>query len=299
MSIPRTSANYPPRAPCPPAMRRYEFYAARRALTPTGGFLSGFAYSLNPYLGCAFGAAGGCPYCYVRALPIAGARAGGWGAWVVAKSNLPELLEKELAALARAGKLERTTIFMASATDPYQGIERRARLTRQSLAVIGKFPLRRLLVQTRSPLVERDRDLLAAMGGRAIASITLETDDERVRRAFTPTSPAVARRLATLCRLRAAGIPTQMALAPMLPNDPERFAALAADAADRVVIDTMLDGDGAAGRRSKALGMAELYARLGHAGWFRPGAERDLLAALTRRLGSDRVLFSQPGFNAI
>lgn len=280
-------------------MRRYEFQPARRALTPTGGFLNGFAYSLNPYLGCAFGAGGGCPFCYVRALPVAGARPGGWGAWVVAKSNLPELLEKELAALARAGKLGRTAIFMASATDPYQGIERRARLTRRALAVIARFPIRRILVQTRSPLIERDLDLLAAMRGRAIASITLETDDERVRRAFTPTSPSVARRLATMRRLRAAGIPTQMAIAPMLPNDPERFAELAGDAADRVIVDTLLDGDGAGGRRSQALGMAEMFARLDYAQWFRPGAERDLLAALRRRLGPDRVLFSQPGFNAI
>lgn len=280
-------------------MRRYEFQPARCALTPTGGFLNGFAYSLNPYLGCAFGAGGGCPFCYVRALPIAGARPGGWGAWVVAKSNLPELLERELAALERSGKLDRIAIFMASATDPYQGIERRARLTRRALEVIARFPFRRILVQTRSPLIERDRDLLAAMGGRAIASITLETDDERVRRAFTPTSPSVARRLLTLRRLRAAGIATQMAIAPMLPNDPKRFAELAADAADRVIVDTLLDGDGAGGRRSKALGMAELHARHGYPGWFRPGAERDLLAALRRRLGPDRVLFSRSGFNAI
>lgn len=297
MSMPRHDPHSA--APRASAMRHYEFRPARRALAPTGGFLSGFAYSLNPYIGCAFGAAGGCPFCYVRARPVAGARPGGWGAWVIAKSNLSELLEKELHALQRAGKLAATAIFMSSATDPYQGIERRARLTRDALAIIARFPIRRLLVQTRSPLIERDLDLLAAMSGRAIASITLETDDERVRRAFTPTSPSVARRLATLRRLRSAGIPTQVAIAPMLPNDPERFAALIDNAADRVVVDTLFDGDGASGRRSKALGMEQLFARLGYAGWFHPGAERELLAAMRRRLGPGRVLFSQPGFNAI
>ena len=286
-------------APRAHAMRRYEIRPARRALTPTGGFLKGFAYSLNPYIGCAFGAAGGCPFCYVRALPVAGATPGGWGAAVAAKSNLPELLEKELFALKRAGKLAETAIFMSSATDPYQGIERRARLTRGALEIIARFPIRRLVVQTRSPLVERDIDLLAAIGARAIASITLETDDERVRRAFTPTSPSVARRLATLQRLRSAGIPTQAAIAPMLPNDPERFAALIDAAADRAIVDTLFDGDGAGGRRSRALGMERMFARLGYAEWFRPGAERELLAALTRRLGPERVLFSQSGFNAI
>jgi hypothetical protein len=78
-------------------MRTYIEQEAMRALTPTGGFLRGFAYSLNPYTGCAFGAGGGCPFCYVRALPVAHAHAGRWGAWVIAKTNLPELLERELA----------------------------------------------------------------------------------------------------------------------------------------------------------------------------------------------------------
>ena len=48
--------------------------------------------------------------------------------------------------------------------------------------------------------------------------------------------------------LRAAGIFTQMAIAPMMPNDPERFAAIAEQAADRVIVDTYFDGDGAKGR---------------------------------------------------
>jgi len=42
-----------------------------------------------------------------------------------------------------------------------------------------------------------------------------------------------------------------------------------------------------------------LYARLGYADWFKPGAERDLLAAMRARLGNDRVLCSRDGFNAV
>lgn len=141
---------------------------------------------------------------------------------------------------------------MSSATDPYQGCERRLRITRRALEAFERRPPRRLLIQTRSPLIERDTDLIAQLGDRAIASITLETDDDGVRRAITPTSPAVARRMTTMRRLRAAGIFTQMAIAPMLPNDPQRFASLAAEVADRVIVDTYFDGDGAGGRRSRA-----------------------------------------------
>jgi DNA repair photolyase len=280
-------------------MRNYSATPATRALTPTGGFLGGFGYSLNPYVGCAFGDRGGCPFCYVRALPVARARPGPWGSWVIAKANLLELLARELRGLEESGKLERAAVFMSSATDPYQGIERRMRLTRGALELFVRYPPRRLLLQTRSPMIERDLDLLLRLGPHVIASITVETDDEQVRRALTPTSPSIARRLAVARRLRAAGVFVQLAVAPMMPNDPERLAELAEGAADRVVVDTYFDGDGALGRRSRALGMGELYTRLGYEGWFRPGAERELMAAMRARLGAERVLFSREGFNAV
>jgi DNA repair photolyase len=280
-------------------MRNYSVMPATRALTPTGGFLGGFSYSLNPYVGCAFGDRGGCPFCYVRALPVARAQPGPWGSWVVAKSNLLELLARELRGLEQSGKLERTAVFMSSATDPYQGMERRMRLTRGALELFVRQPPRRVLLQTRSPMIERDLDLLLRLGPHVIASITVETDDEQVRRALTPTSPSIARRLAAACRLRVAGVFVQLAVSPMMPNDPERLAELAESAADRVVVDTYFDGDGARGRRSRALGMAELYARLGYERWFRPGAERELIAAMRARLGAERVLFSREGFNAV
>jgi len=272
---------------------------ATRALTPTGGFLRGFAFTLNPYIGCAFGAAGGCPFCYVRALPVAHAADGPWGSWVIAKANLAELLEDELGKLERAGRLRDATIFMSSATDPYQGYERTMRLTRRALELFVRFRPRRILLQTRSPLIERDLELLGELGPHLIASITIETDDEAVRRALAPTSASIARRFTTVRRLRAAGIFTQIAIAPMMPNHAERLAAMVAEAADRVIVDTYFEGDGAHGRRSRALGVGDLYRQLGYEGWFRPGAESALLAALRARLGADRVLFSGGGFNAV
>ncbi len=282
-----------------PRSRRYLLRDATRALTPTGGFLKGFGFTLNPYVGCAFGEHGGCPYCYVRMLPVARAENGPWGSWVIAKRNLPTLLARELAELEATGRLDAATIFMSSATDPYQGIERRLGLTRAALEAFVTAPPRRILVQTRSPIVERDIDLIHALGDRAIVSLTIETDDDSVRRMLTPTSPSVARRILTARRLRAAGIFTQIAIAPMLPNRAERFADLLDSIADRVIVDTYFDGDGANGRRSRALEIGALYERSGFEGWFRPGAENDLMRALHARLGVGRVLFSREGFNAI
>src|SRR5262249_7528019 len=150
-------------------MRLYLHKSVNRALTPTGGFLRGFAFSLNPYVGCAFGDNKGCPFCYVRALPVAHATEGKWGSWGIAKTNLPELLQRELELLAGNGKLQRTAIFMSSATDPYQGIERQLGITRAALVEMADRPPHRILLQTRSPLVERDIDLLQKLRGNLIA----------------------------------------------------------------------------------------------------------------------------------
>ncbi len=173
------------------------------------------------------------------------------------------------------------------------------KLTRAALALFADYPPRRLLLQTRSPMVERDIDLIVRLGSHVIVSLTLETDDETVRRRLTPTSPSVARRIATAKRLRQAGIFVQLAISPMLPNRAVRFAQLVAGCADRVIVDTYVDGDGSGGRRSRALGIPQLYKRLGYEGWFEQGAEHDLIAAMRSRLGQERVLFSRDGFNAL
>ncbi|MGO9056889.1 MAG: radical SAM protein [Candidatus Binataceae bacterium] len=281
-------------------VRRYIEQEVTRVLTPTGGFLSGFGFSLNPYIGCAFGDHGGCPFCYVRALPVARAGGGSWGSWVIAKRNLPERLERELTELKRCERLGQTTIFMSSATDPYQGIERRMGLSRAALELLADHQPRRLLLQTRSPMVERDIDVLRRLGDHVVVSLTLETDDDAVRRRLTPTSPSVARRLLTARRLREAGIFVQLAIAPMLPNSPSRFAELAAEAmVDRVIVDTYLDGDGSGGRRSRGLGIPQLYRQFGYERWFEKGAETALIDAMKARLGEARVLFSRAGFNAV
>lgn len=133
------------------------------------GFLAGYTHSLNPYLGCAFGARGSCPFCYVRALPVALAGGGlSWGDWVMAKANAPELLRRELLRLSARG--ERPRIFFSSSTDPYQGAEARLRITRRLLEVFAEMPdtFEAVLLQTRSPLVERDVDLLLRLRDKGV-----------------------------------------------------------------------------------------------------------------------------------
>lgn len=272
---------------------------AKSILNPTGGFLATYTHSLNAYQGCAFGK-NSCPYCYVRAMPVQRFSGKPWGDWVKAKMNAPELLRQDLEKAKRKGEFGSLRIFMSTATDPYQGAESRLKLTRGLLEVFadsGEFGL--LVVQTRSPLVERDADWLAQLGNRVWLSLTIETNRDEVRRQITPASPSIERRLLTLERMKLAGVRVQAAISPMLPCDAKEFAELVAPRASRAVVDTLIHGDGAGGRRSTELGMPELLRSLGYANWLNDDAHVPLLEALRERMGAQRVGFSQMGFNLL
>jgi DNA repair photolyase len=274
-----------------------EEIAVARALTPTGGFLRGFTHTLNAYGGCAFA----CTYCYVQELPVArySPLAGqGWGTWARPKINLPGLLRAELERLAARGKLHTLRIFMSSATDPYQPLERRYELTRRCLELLTEFPPGWLVVQTRSPLVVRDLGLLQRLGRRAMVSVTVETDSEEVRRAISPRAPSLPRRHAAMAQLRAAGVYVQAAISPLLPCDPRRLAAQLAPLCDRALLDTYVLGDGAGGKHTARLGIPELYARLGWGDWCHPPLHA-VADALIAHLGPERVVWSQAGFTTV
>lgn len=272
----------------PPAVREI---TCKSALTKTGGFLEGYTHSLQPYTGCVFG----CPYCYVQTLPVHQYHGGIWGEYVDVKVNAPEVLARELTALHARRKPVR--VFMSSATDPYQGAEAKYRVTRRCIEAFLTHPPDLLVVQTRSPMVRRDFDLLAQIAS-CVLSLTIETDDDKVRRVLTPHTPSIRHRIETLDAAMAAGLRVQVAVSPMLPNNPDAFAGLLAGRCHRVVVDTYFDGDGAGGRRTERLGVREMYARHGYADWYRPDAHRRLQDAFVETIGAEQVTFSKDGFNS-
>ncbi|MZQ84011.1 radical SAM protein [Paenibacillus sp. 5J-6] len=261
---------------------------AKTLLTKASGFLEGYSHTLNPYTGCAFA----CSYCYVRQMPVALFRTETWGSWVDVKDNAAALLEQELAKAKRKGQV---TIFMSSATDPYQPSEHKERITRSLLEVMSVQQPDFLFVQTRSPLVKRDADLLALLGDRVRVSMTVETDREDVRRAFTPAAPPIQARLAALRELAARGIPVQATIAPALPSS-EQFAERLSGIVERVCIDDYFMGDGSGGRRTARIGVRAIYDALGLSDWYSPDAYKRVHEQLLRHFPQERVLVSQQGF---
>ncbi|HXF61279.1 MAG TPA: radical SAM protein [Caldilineaceae bacterium] len=270
---------------------------ASGALTKTGGFLAAFSHTLQPYIGCRFG----CEYCYVQALSVHRFHRPElpWGEYVHPRLGIAGKLRAELARYHRRGELSTLAIFMSSATDPYQGAERRWRLSRSCLEVFVDFPPGLLIVQTRSPLVADDFPLLAALGDCCWLSFTLETDRDDVRRALTPRSPSIAHRVETIRAARAAGLNVQVAVSPCLPySSVEAFGGLLVELGQRVVVDTYTSGDGQGGKRTAQTGVGAEYAAHGWGDWQSEEAGRTLYWWLVKAMG-ERAGWSQAGFSQL
>jgi DNA repair photolyase len=157
-------------------------------------------YTINLYRGCTHA----CVYCYAPSL-LHDERE--WGTFVDAKVDAPAILRRELR------DAERAPVFLSSASDPYQPIEARYKLTRRCLQELHAFGFP-VVVLTRSPLVLRDLDVLRRMEWvRVGCSISTAAG-----RAFEPGVPPVERRLETLRRLAEEGIETWVSLAPVIPG---------------------------------------------------------------------------------
>jgi DNA repair photolyase len=171
-----------------------------------------FSVSLNPYRGCEHG----CIYCYARPThSYLGLSPGmDFESKIFAKVNAPEMLRRELAKAGYAPE----SIALGVNTDAYQPCERERRLTRRVLEVLQECQHPVGLI-TKSSLIERDIDILAAMAAKRQAgvAITLTTLDPAISRTLEPRAAAPARRLRTIRTLTDAGIPVAVSIAPIIP----------------------------------------------------------------------------------
>ncbi len=230
---------------------------AKCILTPQhNGFLAAgpypFTHALSGYVGCGFGQTTCGLYCYAQFLPnwsFSGFTAA-WGQAVQVKLNAAQLLDKTLRSMKPALR-QRLCIFMSSTTDPYQPIEREQQVTRQCLEVFARYPdLDLLVVQTRSPLAARDLSLLLQIPYSWL-SITIETDAQDYLKSLKG-GPSLAKRWELVHTANAAGVHTQITVSPCLRyTGVEDFGQrLLSSGAHRLVIDSVVDGDGSGGERT-------------------------------------------------
>ena len=193
--------------------------------------LPGIDYSFNPYVGCYHG----CAFCYVpRLLQIDRAE---WGTSVVVKRNAASVLAKE------TRRLPKGLVAISTATDPYQFVEGKYRITRHALEVLlrADWPVS---VLSRSPLMLRDVDLFTRFRSIEVG-MSVPTLDDQARALLEPWAPPIEGRLRCLRALADAGLPTFVGFAPAYPPTagwtPERIADVFASAGVKKMFSRVLD----------------------------------------------------------
>jgi DNA repair photolyase len=186
-----------------------------------------YDYVINPYVGCQHA----CSYCYARFMKRFTGHAEPWGQFVDVKINAAELLPVDLKKKKKQG-----SIWISGVCDPYQPLEAKYKLTRKCLEILARhaWPV---FIQTRSPLVLQDIDILKEMKAVEVG-FSIPTADDGIRKLFEPNAPPIGARIRALDELHKAGIRTYAMIAPILPGAGPLPEALKGKV-DHVMVDRM------------------------------------------------------------
>ncbi len=219
-------------------------------LTRTTGFLKTVtSHSLQPYRGCTFGNSLCGVGCYVRHNPYV-TRGRSWGSFLEVRENAAASYQRHWRrernwARRRLGQFG---VFLSSSTEPFLPQEFRYRVTGSVLEAMLEQPPDLLVLQTHSHRVTEYEDLYLELSQRCRlrVHISIETDLDTVP-GLPRHASSVDRRFDAACRLKRLGLFTVITVSPLLPiRDPESFFRRIGEAADRVVIDHFIEGDGTA-----------------------------------------------------
>lgn len=268
-------------------------------LTRTGGYLRGVtSHSLQPYRGCTFGSTLCGVGCYVQhSLHLLKGRR--WGEFLEVRTNSADSYRSHYARESRWSRRNRQgfSIFLSSATDPYLPHEMKYGVTRQLLEAMLELPPDQLILQTHSPRILRDLDLLLRLRHqtRLRVHLSIESDQEQLPN-LPPAAHSVAERLECCATLHDAGIAVVVTVAPLLPiADPETFFQRISTVADGVVIDHFVEGDGSAdGARTLRTPLPAAMRQLDPASVSLDYRER--MVSIARRIMPGRVGVGGPGF---
>lgn len=179
-------------------------------------------YSLNCYTGCSHA----CVYCYARYMQRFHPHQESWGAFVDVKVNAVEALERQL------GRAQPGEVFISSACDGWQPIEKERHLTRKCCRCLLDHGFR-LNILTKSSLVVRDFGIFE--GHPVRVGVTVTTLDERISTLWEPGADSVEKRWAVVVQARELGLQTAVMFGPLLPflsDNQESIEALLERAGD-------------------------------------------------------------------
>jgi DNA repair photolyase len=172
---------------------------AKRPFIPTS--IPGASYVINQYVGCQHA----CKYCYAKYM---GKWYGyeKWGSWIIIKENMAEIVK---------GKYVEGKVYMSSASDAYQPIEKRLELTRNVLQNMDKSI--KLVILTKSDLVLRDIDIFKEFKDIEVG-LTINSFEGNVKRSIEPFSPSNQKRIKALMAIHQNGIKNYAFISPIIPH---------------------------------------------------------------------------------
>jgi DNA repair photolyase len=134
---------------------------------------------------------------------------------IMVKMNAAELLHAEL----ESPRWQPQTLVMSGVTDPYQPVERKLHITRGCLEVLAKFR-NPVAIITKNHLVTRDIDLLGNLAEQNAAAVNVSVTslDSNLQRVLEPRTSSPQARLDAIQKLRRAGIPVGVMVAPIIPG---------------------------------------------------------------------------------
>ncbi|MEV7013971.1 radical SAM protein [Streptosporangium sp. NPDC051022] len=195
------------------ALTCYEVQA-RTALERTPG-----GWAVSPYRGCAQA----CRYCSVRrGHRYLGLDSGAdFDSRIVVRANIVRRLRADLAS-----RWDGEHVDVGLTGDCYQSAEEVYRLMPGVVAALREAGAP-FTVHTKSTLILRDAELLAAAPGAGVV-VSVAFVDDRIRRTVEPGAPGAQKRLELVAELNERGVPCGVAMAPILPlltDSPDQLAA--------------------------------------------------------------------------
>ena len=215
------------------AKQRVEYFEieTRSFIGRCSGTRMPFVWTVNPYRGCEFG----CKYCYARYAhefmelrdPLQFERK------IYAKRFRPDAFRAEVSKVKHG-----ESVWIGTATDPYQPAERRYGITRRILDVLVRETGFKIGITTKSDLIARDAALIGEIGRSSIVhvNITITTVDADLARLIEPLAPRPDLRLKAVRALADAGVRVTVLGNPIMPlitdseKNLDRVCAAAAEA---------------------------------------------------------------------